>query len=344
MILFRVDGNKHIGSGHIMRCLSIAQKARERGLDCRFCLADDTFQAYIEENGFPCHVLGSCYDHMSEELPKIEKLLSLLLPQLIIADSYFVTKEYLECLRQYAKVVYIDDLAKRSYPVDAVINYNIYASQEAYERLYEGYKIRPRFLLGARFAPLRKEFEFCPQKESVVEVKNVFISTGGADGEHVALRLVKSLLDKPKPNKIFHFIIGGLNEDFSQIKELADQGKGIMLHHQVKDISRLMHTCDVAISASGSTLYELCACAVPTICYAVADNQKQGNEDFCDLGLMLSAGDVRNNEHFFADLWILFDKICMDQALREGMAKQMRSMIDGKGTDRITQEMIKLIR
>ena len=192
MIVFRADGNGNIGSGHIMRCLSLADAAGERHIDCRFVTAGSELQSVIQERGYKCIVLGTDYADMEPELPRLTKILSDERPEAIIVDSYYVTRSYLETLRRYGNLIYIDDLAAFAYPVDALINYNIYAPAMGYEKLYAK-DAKPLLLLGPRYAPLRKEFQRLGYRRPSSQVKDVLVSTGGADAEHIALRLIQSL-------------------------------------------------------------------------------------------------------------------------------------------------------
>ncbi len=341
MILFRADGNKYIGSGHIMRCLSIANQAKAMGRECVFCLADTTFQTYIEKNGFACYVLQTSYDNMDAELLGLETLISKLKPEIMIVDSYYVTNMYLRALKKLTTLVYIDDLAKFAYPVDVLINYNIYAQISTYEELYEKTQWHPKYLLGPRFVPLRQEFVNLPPLERMGERKDVFVSTGGADQEHVALKMIEYINERSWSDKVFHFVIGAMNEDVERIQENSKGNKNIVLHSGVKYMHELMRACDVAVSASGSTLYELCACGIPTICYILADNQIPGNVAFAKSGAMVSAGDARKGKNFIENLFSIIEKVCDDQALREKMKQKTKAVTNGNGAYYIIKEIIK---
>ena len=158
MILFRADGSNRIGSGHIMRCLSLADAAGERGMDCLFVTAGAEFRDIIQDRGYRCIVLGTDYTDMESELPTLTRILSREKPDTIIADSYQVTANYLETLRHYGKLVYIDDLAAFAYPVDALINYSLGAEDVDYKALYAG-QTEPKMLIGPRYIPLRRDFQ-----------------------------------------------------------------------------------------------------------------------------------------------------------------------------------------
>ena len=75
-LYIRSDGNEKIGTGHIMRCLSIADAVREAGGTCIFVIADSKMEAVIRANGFPMICLHSVWDNLDYETEKMEQLIS----------------------------------------------------------------------------------------------------------------------------------------------------------------------------------------------------------------------------------------------------------------------------
>ena len=125
MIAIRADANKEIGTGHIMRCLSIAAALQEAGQEVCFILADTEALALLKSKGQQVYVLHSDYRQLEEEIPKLCELVERLSPDYLLIDSYYVTPEYLRKLGKYTKTAYVDDKNSFPYPVDMVINYNI---------------------------------------------------------------------------------------------------------------------------------------------------------------------------------------------------------------------------
>lgn len=341
MIFFRADGNSIIGSGHVMRCLSIAREASKFD-DVLFLSADCNFEEAIRELGITFQSFNTRYNQLEEELPQFKTLLEEKKPTSIFIDTYFVTEYYLDeiqntCREIRCKLVYIDDLLSFAYPCDYLINYNIYGldSKEVYEKLYEK-KVRPQFLLGPTFAPLRDEFRDVPSRVVNLHVENILVSAGGADPEHIALRLAEEI-NKAGSKYLFHFVIGSKNNDFDKIKNILDKsGKNnIVLHRNVTNMADLMSKCDLAISAAGSTLYELCATQTPTITYVLADNQIPGAESFKKHGIMEYIGDYRCEKDFFAKLFSAVNKLASNFENRQIIARNMKPLVDGEGASRI---------
>jgi len=333
----RTDGNPQIGSGHIMRCLSLADGSRKLGQETAFVTADDRFQAVIQERGHKCIVLHTRYDHMEEELPILLPLLQKLRPRCTILDSYFVTPGYMAEIRNEAPLVYIDDQNAFDYPADLVINYTLYADKLPYPQ-------NKRYLLGPEYALLRGGFQGIPRRQAAERVKDVLLSTGGADPEHVALKCVQYLREQRTAGVTYHLVLGAMNPDAANIERLAADQEHIVLHRQVSDMRALMLGCDAAISAGGTTLFELCACGVPTVTYVLADNQIMNAASFAEAGLMLNAGDIRKDSQFAAHLFESLNGLMQDRPLRQHMIERTQTLVDGSGTARLANAIAKLVR
>lgn len=344
-LVFRCDGNPSIGAGHVMRCLSIAAAAKEQGYACTFILASDDFRERVEAAGHEAIILHSDYRDMQGELPVLEQKLQNEEVSAVFVDSYFPTEEYMRALSEICHaantaLIYIDDLCAKPLVCDILIDYNIYGEkkQADYEALYAK-GARPVFLIGSYYAPLRREFSNRPDRKLVDTAREVMVSTGGADGEHMTLALVKALQENPALLDFltFHFVIGQLNGDYDEIAKLTSGRKGIVLHRNVADMAGLMAKCDIAVSAAGSTLYELCALQTPTITYVLADNQVEGAEEFCHRGVMEYAGDIRSSgkEQLAAEICKRVLSLSKDEDKRAAYATQAASVVDGHGAARI---------
>ena len=335
MVLIRVDGNHQIGTGHIMRCLSLADAHREQGREITFATAELYFQQLIEMRGYSCTVLGTVYDRMEEELPVFLPIIERERPELVILDSYFVTPQYMEAVKRTVPLLYTDDLNLFDYPVDIVVNYNIYGPDVPYPQ-------NKMYLLGPQYAPLRKEFQGVSQRNTKDRVENVLVSTGGTDPYHVALHCAEYLREHlPRENMIFHLVLGAMNQDAAELERIAEELPFIRLHRQITNMCSLMLQCDAAISAAGTTLYELCACGLPTVTYILADNQIQGAQMFQKAGLMPCAGDIREDACFLERLFELLNSLADDFAQRQRIAEQMQGAVDGRGAARLAEAVLK---
>lgn len=340
MIFFRTDGNSQIGAGHIMRCLSIAEMARENGKKCIFITASDDMTSVIKDKLFDNIVLKSDFRNMESE--NIIPILREYTNPTIIVDSYYVSKAYLKSIKRYCeenggKLIYIDDIKKYAYPCNVLINYQIHGSIGEYNSIYEDEE-KPKFIVGTNYVPLRKEFLSSINRNINEKADNIIVTTGGSDPEHLTIELVKIAKNI---NKTFHFVIGAVNADRNLIEQEAENCTNINIHINVTNISEIMHNCDVAISAAGSTLYELCATQTPTVTFVLAENQVPIAEGFSDKGIIYNCGDVRKlganilAEQLMKEALLLcenYDRRCL-------LAKEMKNVVDGYGADRILKEI-----
>ncbi len=350
-VWIRADGNAKIGVGHQMRCLSIADAFRSRGVEVTFLVADEDGRKLPQSRGYDCVVLHTDYRRMEEELPQIKKLVATVSsrnlenlgqpdesPQpahLLLVDSYFATKDYVRALGAFAKVVYLDDYGREAWPVDGIINYNIYGPKQPYGELY------PRadevlLLLGSRYAPLRKEFAENTHV-SREKVQDVLITTGGADAYNVAGQLVERLVTEVEGKQIRYHVISGVFHTFrEQLYGLAAAHKNIIIHENVTWMSELMVSCDVAVSAAGSTLYELCASGVPTAYFWFVENQELPGKYFAQETGMISCGDFsKEPEETLERLYEAVRRLEKSETLRRQVAESMVSLTDGRGAERI---------
>jgi len=348
-LLFRVDADPVIGMGHLMRCLSIADAARERGSSCVFLTGEQAAET-VAARGFRAEVLRIVPPFVTAEIARIRQTLEETGAQAVIADSYAVTQEYLEalhavCRGQGAALVYLDDIAAFAYPCDILINYNIFAPEwrENYEKLYGG--ALPQLLLGAEYAPLRAEFASEEERTIRENASDVLVSTGGADAEHMGLALVREILRRPagQSNPTFHFVVGRMSRDAEQLRKTAEGSEKIRLHFDVTDMASLMRSCDAAISASGSTLCELCATRTPALTYILADNQIAVAEGFSKRGVMRCCGDIRElgAEKLAATLIDEVFALCADVDMRRNIALRMHDITDARGAARIAAYILR---
>lgn len=346
MIVFRVDGNSSIGLGHIMRCLSIADVYKKEGYSSLFITSDNELHQMIVDRGHSCLSLDSNYDHMEEDINQLKIEINKRDVETVYVDSYYVTALYLSSMSSFCKennitLVYIDDILAFPYSCDILINYNIYAEIDDYKRLYSS--DNPVFLLGLKYIPQRLEFQGLEQRIINKNAKNIFVSTGGADSQHIGVEIVKSIISHRNSNDfIFHFILGVLNPDKDEIIQLSQNHNNIILYNNNKNMAKLMKSCDVAISAAGSTLYELCATQTPTVSYTIADNQLLGANCFEKSGLIHNVGNIKDyNAKDLADKIINASiELCNDYDQRKKIIDNMRDIVDGRGADRIVQKVL----
>ena len=344
MRYFRVDGNAEIGTGHVMRCLSIAKAFQNAGESVTFIVADLCCEEIIRKNNINIICLESTWNELENEIEQISSTILDKKIECLIIDSYFVTKKYLRALRKITKLVYIDDIDSMLYPVDVLINYNIYAEKLLYSERYRAAGLDTDFVLGCAYVPLREEF-LNIERGINETVRRILITSGGTDTYDVIGNLLQAIQHWPDFADLeYHVIIGALNKNKESLLKLWGNKKNIYFYFNTPDMAKYMAECDVAITAGGSTTYELCACGTPSIIYTVADNQMGIAETFSELDLIYYAGDVRNDMKKCLSNIEKYLRIYMERYdLRENISQRMQNIVDGKGCKNIVSALTDIV-
>lgn len=349
MLYIRADGNKEIGMGHIMRCLSIADAAKGYGIEAAFLLADDTCCTLIKNRGFQTIVLGTDYRDMLSELGKLAEIVSSQ-KDMILVDSYQVSAEYYRCLMEITRVACLEDMGE-AYPVDLLINYNIYAPK--LQALYEAQKAPKRILLGTKYLPLRKDFLSDTEYEIKEKVRDVLITTGGSDPffiSHALMEYFSQDAELVKQEICWHILSGPFNIHGEKLKSIygkSDESKcfKVVIHENVQDMKTLLKSCDIVLSATGSTIYEVSSLGVPLIVFYFAENQRQ----FANaLGMdteIANAGCFTEDSEMVKSRALKALKRCIaDNGYRKRLHEQEKELVDSNGAKRIVQEFVQLLK
>ena len=329
MLYIRTDMNAQIATGHMMRCLSIADAVRDLGGEVTFLVADDRPAGLLEERGHRYRILGTRWDRPEEELPVLLDALREERAERLLVDSYQVTEAYLRALRETVWLAYLDDLDRFLYPVDALICYAAYWDRARYPERYPGTQL----CLGPRYAPLRREF-LDRRAEIHPEIRRILLLTGGGDPCGAASRLLDAL-DSGKYEKIV--VVCGRYGDDEALRRAAERHAGIEIRRSVRDMADLMLASDLTVSAAGSTLYELCACGAPAISYTISDDQIENAARLQELDLIDCLGDLRRPDGA-AGLEEAVGR-CTFQRRRE-RSEAMRALVDGRGAGRIAAALL----
>lgn len=379
IIYIRTDGNSQIATGHLVRCLSVAAACLALKKKVCFLVSDEEsaglLQGFMKGEGLTdspflsLKVLQTAeYAHLEKELPELISVLTSspsldggcrttsenasvsLLPTdkkpVLLLDSYFVTENYLHTLTPYVKLAYLDDLQLFDYPVMLLINYDVIPKNKL--PLYQtAYQNAEKTLLGASYTPLRSQFQ---NREITVneQVCHVLLTTGGSDPFHFCVRflekwkLLRAKATDGNPSVTLDVIVGSLNPDKEKLYQLAEELPFLILHETVTDMAALMEHCDLAVSASGTTLYELCALGVPSISFTIADNQLPTAEAFAESGAIPYAGDLRKNTESVMEQCIRFVTDMSSFVKRKAAHQAMHQLVDGSGALKIAAALTEL--
>lgn len=356
-IWIKANGNGIIATGHIRRCMTIAQELQNLGCEVEFILSDedsaDLLKTLSDEEGvvYDARILHTVFSEPMEDIPILEGMFVSDCPDFFLMDSYFLTKEYFDAVNNIIKANnlplktgFVDDLYKFDYPVDLVVNYDIDVPEDFYSA--------PNKLLGAMYAPLRKQFDNISY-DVIPVAKRALLSAGGTDPYHVLGDILKEIyVNDSTCRRIPDFeafscdvIVGALFEEsyVQELRELAAKYPAITLHESVSNMADLMKSCDFAVSAGGTTLYELCAVGVPTVVFSMADNQIEFVRSFDDFGAVKYAGDVREDNRIVHKIVAWGIAAVEDRDFRKKMSDTARNLIDGDGANKIAHAIIDII-
>lgn len=339
MIWIRADANREIGMGHFMRCLSVAEALIALKEEVCFIIADESVVTVLQAKHLAYRILHTGYMEMDEELKVLIPLLQQEKPACVLIDSYYVTASYLIEVRKYTKTAYMDDMFAFPYPVDILINYNIYGEQVPYHK--EKSLAHTKLLIGPSFVPLRREFYDAAYKVNS-DITNVMITTGGSDKYNLATQILLDALAQKRLSEVcYHVVSGAFNSHYAQLLEIQKQYANVHIHSNVTNMAQLMQSCDVAISAGGSTMYELSAIGVPILCFSFVDNQEKIVTTFLKKGFTAYGGDYLKEKsdlpHHVTEHLLMLKDNCK---IRELYSKKERDLVDGLGADRIARALV----
>ncbi len=345
MIIFRADANEYIASGHVMRCLSIADALFSLGEEVAFITSDENATEMIRKRGHKAICLNTDWNDKEGELGRIIPELDRLHPDLLIVDSYQVTHKYLETLRKHVKLAYIDDLNAFDHPVDIVINYSIYAHDMEYPE-------NKTYLLGTKYTPLRKQFDI-PEHllaESIenrmnCKIKQILITTGASDPYHLTEKIIEVIINEQDLNDYKLSVVKGRFCDAHALTRLADQNQNrVRVLENVENMAELMLESNMAVSAGGSTLYELCACCIPTVTFSYANNQLGNVEGFSKRAIMKYAGDVRENDDISTIIVRNLLEYHRNDSERNEVINKMILLACGKGAANLAEQLLSFLK
>lgn len=350
--IFIAYGGSNIGMGHIFRSMSLAEAFKGNNAEVKFISKYATGQQTLRENEFILISLqgnevgtdGFNYgssEELKKDLHDIKKILASEQPDIIVVDSYNVNYEFFYEIGKLTKcLIYIDDICAFNYPVDIIINGNITGPFLGYENKFKNQIL----LLGLKYNLIRQEFFKIPKHNVLKKCDSIMISTGAADPHNMTIKILRALLSNGKfKDYTINVIIGKAFNDSStvQIKEIALMNNSIVLYENPSKMSEIMCKSDLAITAGGSTIYELFACGVITFAFIYANNQKEIVETSEKKGYLINLGYY--NELKEQDMIEVITRVADDYELRKSIVEKIQGVIDCKGTQRIISEVDKFM-
>lgn len=330
--LVRADAGTGLGLGHLSRCRSLLAALRETGRNCVLCVAGD-FGGAPSSQDAPAEFIPLGTDDLGSDadLSRILTLAGRHGCDGVAVDSYHIGSAYLAGLRRAGKrVVAIDDLAAFPFPAHVVVNGAVSAAKLPYNSS-EG---DTRFLLGAEYALLRREFWEAREKEIRVPARDVLVTMGGADSANASDAVLRGLSNVDDDLRVA-LVVGPYCPHVAGLRELARQ-----LRHPVSvivdppNMPALMQQADLAISASGQTLYELAVTGTPTVAVCTAENQRSSFDAFARNGAVLPVHHG-TSDGLSEEITVTVSSVMGDVGARRALSVAAQALVPGAGARRV---------
>jgi UDP-2,4-diacetamido-2,4,6-trideoxy-beta-L-altropyranose hydrolase len=352
-IAFRVDATSQIGSGHFMRCLTLADELKKQGVQVCFvslnlpahlndmlvtkgmeyvALSDDVAQ---EPSNDLAHSYWLGISQAQDSQATIQALADHIWDWIVV-DHYALDERWENAVRGSAKqLMVIDDLADRMHDCDLLLDQNFYADMQT---RYSGkVPAHCQLMIGPRYALLRKEFRKLREqiKPHTGEVKRILVSFGGVDADNYTSQAIDALVAM-KSARYVDVVIGEQHPYLGQIQETCI-AHGYVCHVQTKRMAELMAEADLSIGAGGSAMWERCCLGLPAIIFCIAENQRKQIADASEAGLLYAPISGKN---LINTIRHHTNGLLENPALLKLISKAEMEMVDGKGVTRIVREMV----
>lgn len=306
-IIFRVDASEQIGTGHVMRCLTLAKQLQvitdhvQLTFICRELKGN--LISYIQHqkdiqveklNAIELSTHQSEYDWYREnwqrDFREVFERLGERSIDLLVVDHYGLDANWERMIKRDVKhLMVIDDLADRRHDCNILLDQNIQDTPERYKGLVPE---SCKQLLGTDYLLLREEFIEIVDEIEIRKgnIKNILVFFGGSDPQHLTLKTVEILQKISFQDCHIHVVVGTSNPERTQIKKKCREREGYVYYCQIDYMAQLMKQADLAIGAGGATTWERIFLGLPSLTVVTADNQLELTKSVEKEGLTISLG------------------------------------------------------
>lgn len=340
-LCIRADAGYQIGTGHVMRCLAIAQAWIDRGGRVVWVMSPGASalldRLLAERIEVVTLAAGPASPADANETGRLAQTAG---ADWVVVDGYHFSAAYRGQLQQTGRrILTVDDLATVNLaPSDVVLNYNSYATHELYAGLVGGAEL----LLGTQYALLRREFRRWrnPQRVFSAHAHRVLLTFGGADPRNVTAQSMRLLAEIDAPRMQIALVIGATNPNLAALRAAVPE---LQAKHDVEllvnppNLPELMSRADLVVSAGGSSSWELAFLGVPAALSVIAENQRPLADHLANLGAVERL-DLNENGYTQADRDRLSVLLASPQK-RERLSTIASQLVDGMGAGRVAEAM-----
>jgi UDP-2,4-diacetamido-2,4,6-trideoxy-beta-L-altropyranose hydrolase len=337
-VIVRADANSEIGTGHVMRCLALAQTLVSGGGTTTFlgCCRNPALRRRIRDAGARFVSLQGAHPN-SADLRATLRFIGRLEPDWLVIDGYHFGPEYQKAARATGvQVLVIDDLAQwPEFHADIVLNQNLAAEKLPYvcDRDTE-------LLLGMRYVMLRQEFlgRRGTRHPAAPVARRVLVTMGGSDPENATLGAIEALDKTDLPQLETVVIVGADNRHLEQLRAVSSLRRlSIRVVRNVQNMPDLMAWADMAITTAGGTVWELLFMGCPTLSFTRMPVQEADYRSLEQLGAMCCLGSeaAATPEHVATAI----QDLAYSPTVRRRMSALGSKLVDGQGAARVVRAM-----
>jgi UDP-2,4-diacetamido-2,4,6-trideoxy-beta-L-altropyranose hydrolase len=338
-LLLRADASVAVGTGHVMRCLALAQALQSIGHEPFLvsCQIPPELVSRLERENIPVVLLdaerGSDADIQQTLAVAKERD-----AKCCVLDGYVFGTAFQTAMREIARLCVIDDCAFADrYRADLLVNPNLFGTEE----MYAGHEIG-KFLGGHNYAILRREFWEVTEKPLTVKTRRILITMGGSDPDNATGKVVRAVKKLSMENIEIRAISGVSNPYWETLQVQASRpGHPVELLRNVQNMREQYEWCDVCIAAAGNTALELARVGVASLFLILVDNQDPVARAIRKYGF----GKVLGwHEDVTEDAIRAAVRDLMASSLeRDRMANWGRKVVDGQGAIRVAHAIGELV-
>jgi UDP-2,4-diacetamido-2,4,6-trideoxy-beta-L-altropyranose hydrolase len=320
--VFRLDANARIGTGHLMRCLTIANELDQNLCSCHFICSEliQPLRSLITDKGYKYY--------LEDSENGVLAILKNINPEYLVIDHYGLDTKFESKAYAFSKrILVIEDMANRTHFCDLLLDQSPLRSKADYKQI-----INPdcKLLLGPDYALIRPKFRQL-RKSKITSWKKGLISFGGSDPYNITLLILKTLDSQLEVKKIkWTIIAGAANKHWKSLKDFTKYSQmDITLIKQTNQIAMVMANHDFAIGAAGSMAWERSCIGLPSLTIPIEDNQRVGIEHIKHFSL----GQTLEVSEITATTLVMALKQLKHQA--NDYLERNQTMVDGLGVARL---------
>jgi UDP-2,4-diacetamido-2,4,6-trideoxy-beta-L-altropyranose hydrolase len=328
--IFRADASALVGSGHVRRCLVLAEALARDGWSVTFACRAGTKEAVpsLAQSGYACCLVP-------EDGNSAVSLQGLVAGgcDFLVVDHYGLDARFERACRPWAKtILVIDDLSDRSHDCDILLDQTPGRQASDYAGLVPGHCA---ILAGSQFALLDPRFRRARERLGAPsdQVRRVLVGFGGTDPAGATVRVLEALA-VAKLGTAVDVVLGIANDDMGRIRQLAAQlDPPAAVHVSVDDMASMIARADMAIGAGGVSALERCCLGVPSITITIADNQRKLADELARSGATENLGPV--SELSTRNIAEAVSHLASDSEWRRKMRAAALAVADGLGAARV---------